>query len=79
MDKKEKLRAAIQQAEARLQAIEAREKEQERRSRIRRAIILGESIRAALEAGEVVELRGSPVPWLAERLTRPQDRLAWGL
>lgn len=75
----ERLELEKRQAKARLQKIEAREKERARRGETRRNVILGATIRAALEHGERVELSGDVRDWLRGRLTRKQDRQAWGL
>ena len=67
------------QARAELDRAKRRETERERRAETRRNIILGATVSDALERGEQVMISGDPAQWLDSRLTRGQDRKAWGL
>ncbi len=70
----EKLRRQVEQAQARLDAVEARASERERAARTRRLILLGAMIEAA--GPEVV---ASALAKFGHHVARPRDRAALGL
>lgn len=78
MTKREELQKTIDQAKARLAAIEAREKVANRKARTRRAIVLGEAVLAAI-AKEGTQVIDDAKGWLGIQKLRPQDRKAWDL
>lgn len=79
MSKREDLQKAIDQAKARLAAIDAREKAADRRARTRRAIVLGNALLTALAKGGGPQIIEDAKAWLSTQQLRPQDRKAWDL
>lgn len=78
MATKAELQKIIDQAKARLAAIEAREKAADRKARTRRAIILGEAVLTAISK-EGTQVIDDAKGWLSLQKLRPQDRRVWGL
>lgn len=70
----EKLRRQVEQAQARLDAVEARASERERAARTRRLILLGSMIEAA--GPDVV---AHALAKFGHLVARPRDRTALGL
>lgn len=76
--KRQAIQKQLSQLKAKLQMIDARERDADRKARTRRVIILGEALLTALERGETVSISNAAI-WLQSQQLRPQDRAAWGI